>query len=83
MHTSKGLEFPVVVIVDMNEGVLPRPLGHLAEEEASEEERKDRRLFFVAASRAMRSLSVVARKGERSRFLNDLPKENWSDVGQS
>jgi superfamily I DNA/RNA helicase/mRNA-degrading endonuclease RelE of RelBE toxin-antitoxin system len=77
MHTSKGLEFPVVVIVDMNESVLPRTLTHLPPQEASEEERKDRRLFFVAASRAMRSLTIVAHQNERSRFLDDLPAGTW------
>lgn len=43
IHRAKGLEFPLVVVAGLSEGVLPHRLGEPAEE---------RRLFYVAATRA-------------------------------
>ena len=82
IHAAKGLEFPVVFVVGINEGLLPhyRSAGTL---EGLEEER---RLFYVAVTRAKRLLylsysSQKAASGRmhsarRSVFLDDLPQEH-------
>jgi DNA helicase-2/ATP-dependent DNA helicase PcrA len=79
MHSSKGLEFPVVFIVGMEEGVFPHSRS-LGTDGGIEEER---RLCYVAMTRAREELHLVratrrALFGQpsfnpRSRFLDDLP----------
>jgi len=73
MHSSKGLEFKVVFIVDANEGITPHKKAVLAED--IEEER---RLFYVAMTRAKEYLYILCAK-ERynktmqiSRFINEI-----------
>jgi len=82
VHSSKGLEYPVVFVVQMNEGVFP----HAKSAETGVEE--ERRLAYVAFTRAMKRLVVTrsaaeGRPGRRrsgpparpSRFLFNLPHE--------
>jgi DNA helicase-2/ATP-dependent DNA helicase PcrA len=76
VHSSKGLEFPVVFVVQMNERLFPH---ERAGDEGIEEER---RLAYVAFTRAMQRLIVTrslqdATGGETqpSRFLYGLPGE--------
>lgn len=90
LHASKGLEFPHVYLVGMEEGMLP----HLTsiEEENIEEER---RLAYVGVTRAQRTLSLTyAQKRKRygetvdneiSRFVSELPENSleWSGVKSS
>lgn len=72
MHSSKGLEFPIVYILDANEGVTPH---HKAVLEADLEE--ERRMFYVAMTRARDRLHVYyareryGRPQERSRFIDE------------
>lgn len=72
MHSSKGLEFPVVYILDANERVTPH---HKAVLEADLEE--ERRMFYVAMTRAKDRLHVCYTKErygkpqERSRFIDE------------
>lgn len=77
LYTSKGLEFPIVALWNVTEGVLPRDVSDLPSEEQTEEQLKDRRLFYVGCSRAMRHLAVFTRPGEESELLYDLQDENW------
>ena len=51
IHSAKGLEFPVVFVVGMSDGVLP---SHLAHED--EEKEEERRLAYVAFTRAKKRL---------------------------
>lgn len=73
MHGSKGLEFSVVFIVDVNEGISPHKKAVL---EADIEE--ERRLFYVAMTRAKESLHIYAAKErynkqmKASRFIEEL-----------
>ena len=82
MHSAKGLEFPNVYVVGMEEGVFPgnRAMG---EQEEMEEER---RLCYVAMTRAREKL-VMTNARQRmlfgrteprmpSRFLEEIPEEN-------
>ncbi|MGB4657863.1 MAG: ATP-dependent helicase [Mobilitalea sp.] len=73
MHSSKGLEFDTVFIVDANEGITPHKKAVLAED--LEEER---RLFYVAMTRAKEKLYITSAK-ERynkvtqwSRFIDEI-----------
>jgi len=80
MHSCKGLEFPHVYVVGLEEGLLPH--SRSKEEDTLDEER---RLFYVAITRAMKQLSLSwcsGRKkygqvvpGHPSRFLEELPSE--------
>jgi len=69
IHSSKGLEFPVVYICGLEEGILPHN-NSLESEPAIEEER---RLLYVAMTRARESLTLTHIK--RNRFRPDLPAE--------
>ena len=83
LHTAKGLEFPVVFMVGMEEGLLPhaRSIGSEDEEDMAEE----RRLAYVGITRAMRRLHLIhasqramwgtSELQEPSRFLEDIPAE--------
>lgn len=80
LHSAKGLEFPVVFIIGMEEGLLPYYLRLHNPEELEEE----RRLCYVGMTRAKERLYMSAAltrqlfgKGERripSRFLREIPE---------
>lgn len=81
MHSAKGLEFPVVLISGLEEGLFPLA-RQLSTEENLEEER---RLFYVGATRAKEKLYLSAALNRRkygessngtiSRFLNEIDRE--------
>ncbi|HEY2632321.1 MAG TPA: UvrD-helicase domain-containing protein [Solirubrobacteraceae bacterium] len=80
LHNAKGLEYPIVFVVGCEEGVFPHQRA--LDEGGIEEER---RLFYVAVTRAMRELYFTyARRrsvfgastfGLSSRFLDEIPAE--------
>jgi ATP-dependent DNA helicase Rep len=80
LHASKGLEFPHVWIMGLEEGVLPH--RNSVSEDAIREER---RLAYVGITRAMESLTLTLTRSRRlrgetittapSRFLAELPAE--------
>ena len=55
IHSAKGLEFPVVYVVGMEEGIFPGASAQYDQEELEEE----RRLFYVGATRARRQLVLL------------------------
>ena len=82
IHSSKGLEFPVVFIAGMDEGLFPlfRSLDDKSELE------EERRLFYVALTRAeekvyllyatnRRRMGAETVNGLPSRFINEIPEE--------
>lgn len=79
MHSSKGLEYPVVYIIDANEEITPHKKAVFASE--IEEER---RMFYVAMTRAKRRLNIYyARKRynkeiEVSRFVKEIMEDGLS-----
>lgn len=80
LYTSKGLEFPIVILWNVVDGVMPRDVTELPSEEQTEEQLKDRRLFYVGCSRAMRHLAVFTREGEESELLYELQEDHWEMI---
>ncbi|HWT77034.1 MAG TPA: ATP-dependent helicase [Mobilitalea sp.] len=83
MHSSKGLEFQTVFIIDANEGITPHKKAALA---ADLEE--ERRLFYVAMTRAKELLYIFSAK-ERynkvmqwSRFIDEIQEEKQDKLKQ-
>ncbi|MFD2111360.1 UvrD-helicase domain-containing protein [Thiorhodococcus fuscus] len=86
LHAAKGLEFPQVFLVGMEEELLPHRTS--IEEDSIEEER---RLAYVGITRARKTLTFTLTRrrkrygewipSEPSRFLNELPKDalDWGD----
>jgi len=84
LHSAKGLEFPVVFIVGLEEGLCP----HIrALEEGDEDElEEERRLFYVGMTRAKKELYLFWARSRRfrgagfytepSRFLDELPAKH-------
>ncbi|ETT67757.1 DNA helicase PcrA [Paenibacillus sp. FSL H8-0457] len=86
MHSAKGLEFPVVFIIGMEEGVFPHSRAFMDNEELEEE----RRLAYVGITRAekqlflscarMRTLFGRTTANMPSRFLEEIPEELKEDT---
>lgn len=84
MHASKGLEFVYVCIPNVNEGVIPH--RRMPDEDSVEEER---RLFYVAVTRAKKILDILYIKGTKerpgfpSRFLKNVYSSEESSISSS
>ncbi|HXP24666.1 MAG TPA: 3'-5' exonuclease, partial [Steroidobacteraceae bacterium] len=86
LHSAKGLEFPVVFLAGMEDGLFPhqRSVADLAGLE------EERRLCYVGATRAMRHLYVtyaeqrrlygVDTYGQPSRFISEFPPELMEEI---
>lgn len=82
IHSAKGLEFPWVFIVGMEDGIFPS-LRSIGEQEEMEEER---RLCYVALTRAKQKLTLTAARRRMlfgrtssnliSRFVDEIPEEH-------
>jgi DNA helicase-2/ATP-dependent DNA helicase PcrA len=88
LHTAKGLEFPVVFIVGLEEGVFP----HIRSMDDPERLEEERRLCYVGITRAKerlyllhafrRTLYGVSQAGMPSRFLKDIPPKLLKGAGK-
>ncbi|EGT3609433.1 DNA helicase II [Morganella morganii] len=86
LHSAKGLEFPQVFIVGVEEGMFP---GMMSMEESSRLE-EERRLAYVGVTRAMQKLTLTYAETRRlygkevyhrpSRFIGELPPECVEEV---
>ena len=87
IHASKGLEFPFVFIVGMSEGIFPSSRSLEERKQAGLEE--ERRLCFVAVTRAREQLFLCESEGSTisgskkypSRFLFDIGEKNYVRLG--
>lgn len=89
MHSAKGLEFPSVFVVGMEEGIFPglRVIGN------DEEMEEERRLCYVALTRAKETLSISCAhqrmifghttNNRPSRFLGEIPEEVMEKSGRT
>lgn len=75
IHSSKGLEFPVVAVVGLERGLMPFRTPNPADRE--EHIANQRRVLFVACSRASRRLAIFASRTDQSEFLELLSNELW------
>jgi DNA helicase-2/ATP-dependent DNA helicase PcrA len=85
LHAAKGLEFPVVFIVGLNDGTLP----HIRSFDDPEAMQEERRLLYVGITRAKDQLFLIhtlnrymygySEPTEPSRFLKDIPYQMLDD----
>lgn len=80
LHATKGLEFPFVAIVGLQDKLLPQATHHLPDDEREELLNQERRLFYVGCSRAMRSLLVCGSRSNPSPFLAGLENSHFWQV---
>lgn len=82
IHSAKGLEFPKVFLCGMEDGLFPSYMSIMADDKAEIEE--ERRLCYVAITRAMESLTITSAKmrmvrgetqcNKMSRFVQEIPR---------
>jgi DNA helicase II / ATP-dependent DNA helicase PcrA len=89
LHSAKGLEFPLVFLVGLEEGLFPHSRTFLNPEEMEEE----RRLCYVGMTRAMDTLAISRARYRRrygsdlpeasvpSRFLDEIPPQLLEEIG--
>ncbi len=90
IHAAKGLEFPVVFLVGVEEGVFPSAMS--LNERAHSALEEERRLFYVAMTRAMKRLFISSSQrrmlfGEiknqrKSRFLGEIPRVFYEKISK-
>ena len=91
LHSAKGLEFPLVILAGMEEGLFPHSRTLMAPDEIEEE----RRLCYVGMTRAMDTLILTNARYRRrygtdmpeasipSRFLEEVPAELLQELGSA
>ena len=88
IHASKGLEFPVVFVIGFSEGIFPS--SKTIEERKKLGLEEERRLCYVAITRAMETLYIMDSEGQSqqgikklpSRFLYEIGEKNYQRIGK-
>lgn len=85
IHSAKGLEFPKVFLCGMEDGLFPSYMTIINSDNDPSEIEEERRLCYVAITRAMESLTITSAKmrmihgetqyGKLSRFVKEIPKQ--------
>ena len=72
IHSAKGLEFPVVFLQGLHQGILPRNWrsGDVEEDQLNLEQ--ERTLMYVGMTRAAEALYLVTSQQDQSAFLNEI-----------
>jgi len=71
-HSAKGLDFPIVYLVDVNRNVFPHETDEQDEKDAAVHLERSRRVLFVACSRAGEELWITHTHNEASPFLEEV-----------
>lgn len=89
IHAAKGLEFPIIFVIGMEEGLFPHAQSMMELGELEEE----RRLCYVAITRAMQKVYLTRARSRLyfgtvqvnmpSRFLNEIPVSLLDKIGES
>ncbi len=89
LHAAKGLEFPVVFIAGLEEGLLP----HSQSKDSDDDIEEERRLCYVGITRAQKDLFLIhtryrAKFGQRtpcipSRFLSEIPEDFIEEIDKT
>jgi DNA helicase-2/ATP-dependent DNA helicase PcrA len=89
LHAAKGLEFPVVFITGLEEGLLP----HSQSKDSDDEIEEERRLCYVGITRAQKELFITHTRhrtkfGQRtpcipSRFLSEIPEDSIETIDKT
>ena len=90
LHSTKGLEFPRVFLVGMEDGIFPSYMSIVSDDKSDLEE--ERRLCYVGITRAMEDLTLTSARqrmirgdvqyNKVSRFVREIPRE-LVDMGQT
>ena len=90
LHSAKGLEFPLVYLAGMEDGMFPSAMAFLSDDPGDLEE--ERRLCYVGITRAMKELTLTSaqqrmirgetRYNKISRFVQEIPRE-LLDMGEA
>lgn len=90
VHAAKGLEFPVVFLVGMEESIFPSDMSSMA---GSDEIEEERRLAYVAVTRAKKQLYITRAKtrmlfgqtrfNQPSRFIREIPENLLERTGET
>ncbi len=95
VHSAKGLEFPAVFVAGLEEGIFPHVAGFGGAENDGGKLEEERRLAYVAITRARKRLFLTyaatrrtygsTQANPRSRFVNEIPAEDieFSGIGSA